>query len=179
MSVGNSDALGRLRRSVLSFGVIEHTMKIRRLLVAVAVLCVAFIAYGTTRVRQPTASELSTVWVGWVDSLHYFRIQLSEDGTGLCGFYSRVISGSRLYEVTKWTLKGYDIELTLKPVDADAWPMTMKGTATPGSMHLKVSDGRKRGWRAEGTLEKESFVESAMESAKKRMQDHQKSGDTR
>lgn len=129
--------------------------------------------------RQPTASELSTVWVGWFDSLHYYRVQLSEDGTGLCGFYSPLISKSRLYEVTEWRLKGNEIEITLRPIDADAWAMNMKGTATPSRLYIKVSDGRKNGWRIEGLLEKESFIESATESTKKRMQGHKKSGDTK
>src|SRR5262245_43244604 len=152
-------------------------MKYRRLLITFAVIGIAFFAYATTRVRQPTASELSTVWVGWADSSHYFRLQLAEDGTGLCGFYERSRSSSRLYEVTKWTLKHYDIEIILKPVDPGAWTVTMKGIATPSSLHLKVGDGRKNGWRTEGRFEKESFIQSAMDSPKKRMLDFKRPDD--
>lgn len=153
--------------------------RISKTTLSVAVIAMfALLAHAWTRVRQPTVSELSTVWVGWADSLHYFRLQLAEDGTGLCGFYERIRSSSRLYEITKWTLKGYDIEIVLKPIDPDAWPVTMKGTATPSSLHIQFGDGRKNGWRAKGTLEQERFIESAMESAKKRMLD-QKTGEKR
>jgi hypothetical protein len=139
-----------------------------------AVVGAAFFAYATTRVRQPTGPELSTVWVGWADSSHYFRLQLLEDGTGLFSLYERSRSASRLYEITKWTLKGYDIEIISRPIDPDAWPVTMKGTANPMFLHLKLGDGRKSGWRAQAMFERESFIESAMDSAKKRMQDYRK-----
>lgn len=118
--------------------------------------------------------ELSTAWVGWADASHYFRLELKADGTGLCALYERIRSSSRLYEVTKWTLKDYDIEITLKPIDADAWPVTMKGTAVWSSLRLELGDGRKNGWRAKSTFERESVIESAMESAKRRMQDYSK-----
>jgi|ERR1041384_786942 hypothetical protein len=152
-------------------------MKYRRLLVTLVVIGVAFLAYATRPVRQPTVGELSTVWVGWADTMHYFRLQLAADGTGLCGFYERIDNSSSLHEITKWTLKGYDIEIILKPIDTNAWPVTMKGTATPGTLYLELGDGRKNGWRAKGTFEHERFIESAMESAKKRMQDYRKSED--
>ncbi len=152
-------------------------MKYLRLIITLAVICVAIFAYATTRVRQPTALELSNVWVGWADSSHYFRLQLLEDGTGLCSLYERSRSASRLYEITKWTLKGYDIEILFRPIDPDAWPVTMKGTANPMFLHLKLGDGRKSGWRAQAMFERESFIESAMGSAKKRMQDYRKPED--
>jgi hypothetical protein len=92
----------------------------------------------------------------------------------LCSVYEHLRSSSRLYEVTKWTLKGYDIELTLKPIDADAWPVTMKGKARLTALYLKLGDGRKNGWRVDATCKQEKFIESAMESAKTRMQDYRK-----
>jgi hypothetical protein len=137
-------------------------------------VAVAFFAYASKRVRPPTASETATVWVGWADSLHYFRLELAENGTGLCGFYERIGPSPRLYQVTKWTLKGYDIELTLKPIDSDAWQLAMKGTATPGDLYLKLSDGRKNGWRAEAHLQHETLIESVTDSTKKRMNDYKK-----
>jgi hypothetical protein len=135
-------------------------MRYRHFLIILGVVAVTVFAYASQRVRQPTVSELSTVWVGWADSLHYFRLQLAENGTGLCGFYERITSGPRLYEVTKWTLKGYDIELTLKPIDPDAWELKMKGKATPGDLYLDLSDGRKDGWRSKANLQHESMIES-------------------
>jgi hypothetical protein len=149
-------------------------MKYLRLLGTLAVIGVAFLAFATTPKRQPTARELSTVWVGWADTRRYIRLQLTEDGSGLCGFYESSEKSSSLHDVTKWTLKGYDIEIILKPIDSNAWPFTMKGKAYPSNLYLELGDGRKNGWRAKGTFEHESFIESAMESAKKRMNDYQK-----
>jgi hypothetical protein len=144
-----------------------------------AVLAVAFPGCATTHVPKPTVPELSTVWVGWADPSHFFRLRLSEDGTGLCSLYVRSRSASRLYEITKWTLKDYNVEIALKPIDADAWPVTIKGTANSIFLHLKFSDGRKDGWRAQAMFEHEAFIESAMESAKKRMQDYRESVNTK
>lgn len=154
-------------------------MRYRRILIVIAVLGLTLLAYATKRVRQPTMSEISTVWVGWADSLHYFRLHLAENGTGLCGFYERITSSPRLYQVTKWTLKGYDIELTLKPIDPDAWAITMKGRATSSELFLNLGDGRKNGWRAEARLQHESMIDSVVESTKKRMHDYGKSTDTK
>jgi len=154
-------------------------MRYRRILTSLGVLAVALFAYATTYVRQPTVSELSTAWVGWADSLGYFRVQLSENGTGLCGFYERSTSGPRLYEVTKWTLKDLDIELTLKPIDPDAWALTMKGNATPGELFLILGDARKKGWGVKAYFRHESMIDSMAESTKKRMRDYRKPTDTK
>jgi len=149
-------------------------MKTQRLLIIFALLGAAFLAYATTKPRPPTVPELSSDWVAWADASHYFRLQLLEDGTGLCSLYERSRSSSCLYEITKWTLKGSDVEIVVKPIDAEAWPVTIKGTANPLFMHLKLSDGRKDGWRAQAMFERETFIESAMQNAKERMQDYKK-----
>jgi hypothetical protein len=146
--------------------------------VAVAVFSVfgiVYLAHASKRIPPSSMPELSAAWVGWADSMHYFRLELKADGTGICALYQRSRSDSRLYQVTKWTLKDYDIEITLKPIDADAWPVTMKGTAISSALRLQLGDGRKNGWRAKTTFERESVIESAMESAKRRMQDFSKS----
>jgi hypothetical protein len=148
-------------------------MKTHRLLIAFVIVATAFFAYATTKPRHATVSELSTTWVAWTGG-EYFRIELKEDGTGLCGFYDLSQVSPKLHEITKWTLKGYDIEMALKPIDADAWQMTMKGIATPTRLNLKLGDGRKNGWRSEATFEHEKEMESMIENTKKRMQDYRK-----
>ena len=150
-------------------------MNVRALFAGATILAVvafAFPAYASKRIPPSTIQELSTAWVGWADTLHYFRLELKADGTGLCALHERIRSGSRLYEITKWTLKEYDIEITLKPIDPDAWPVTMKGKAISSALRLELGDGRRNGWRAKCTLEPERVIEAAMESAKRRMRDH-------
>ena len=153
-------------------------MKTPRLLTIFALLSAALLAYATTKPRQATVPELSTSWVGWAGS-EYFRIELREAGTGLCGFYERARSSPQLHEVTKWTLKDYNIEMTLKPIDAHAWQMTMSGIATPTRLNLKLGDGRKNGWRSEATFEHEKEMESMIENTKKRMHDYRKQEGTK
>ena len=140
-----------------------------------AVVGVVFFAHASKRIPPSSMPELADAWVGWADSMHYFRLELKTDGTGLCALYQRSRRNSRLYHVTKWTLKDYDIEITLKPIDTDAWPVTMKGTAISSALRLELGDRRKNGWRAKATFERESVIESAMESAQRRMQDFSKS----
>jgi hypothetical protein len=148
-------------------------MKTKRLLIIIALVGAVFLAYATTKPRQATVSELSTTWVAWA-SMSYLRIELREDGTGLCGFHDRTGDNTpKLHEITKWPLKDYNIEITLKPIDA-GWQMSMSGTATPTQLHLKLGDGRKNGWRSEATLEHEKVIESIVESTKKRMQDYRR-----
>jgi hypothetical protein len=142
----------------------------------VTVVLFAFPADARKRIPPSSMPELSTVWVGWADVLHYFRLELHSDGTGLCAIYERPRSSSRLYEITKWTLQGYNIEMMLKAIDDDAPPVTMKGTAVSSYLQLQLGDGRRKGWRAKATFEREQVIESAMESAKRRMEAYSKSG---
>lgn len=168
------------RRMTRNFplGFIERVINIRAFVkVTVAVLWAfgfVILAHASTRIPPSTMPELSGAWVGWADTMHYFRLELKADGTGLCALYLRSNSKSRLFEVTKWTLKDYDIEITLKPIDSDAWPVTMKGTAISSALRLQLGDGRKDGWRAKTTFERERVIESAMENAKRRMQGYRK-----
>src|SRR5688572_25237698 len=115
---------------------VRNTIRFRQILTILATISITVVACATTRIRQPTAAELSTVWVSWVDSVGYYRLQMTEDGKGLCSVYERYRADSRLYEISKWTLKGYDIEITLKPIDLDAEMITLKGSANPGSLRL-------------------------------------------
>jgi hypothetical protein len=138
---------------------------------ACAMVALASFAHAWIRVQEPTVSQLSTVWVGWATPIHYFRLQLVGDGGGLCCSYDKFTRKAYLYSVVNWTLHHYDLALTLKPIDAEAGPLTMKGMATAGSLELELGDGHKNGWRAKTHFYEERSIEFVMGVTKKRMQD--------
>jgi hypothetical protein len=145
----------------------------------VACACIGLSTVALARKRPPPAKpeDIVGVWVGWADELHYYRLELASGGTGLCGFIEIPRQEARLYQVSRWVLDGYDIDITLKPIDQEAWPTTMRGTAISSTLQLQVGDGRKNGWRAKPILKREGFIESVMESAKKRMNAYPKPED--
>lgn len=155
----------------------SHIMQNKRSRVALYGCMVAafvLLAHATIPTKPPTIAELSTVWVGWANPIHYLRLDLFVDGSGLFCFYDRFTHRADLYAVTSWKLKGYDLTFALTPVDLDADPLTLKGTAAGGSLKLEVGDGRKHGYRAKCSLEEEQSIESVMRIAKQRMQVYRK-----
>jgi hypothetical protein len=143
------------------------------ILIAIACIGLATIAFASKRVPAARPDQLAGVWVGWADDLHYFRLELSTNGTGLCGFIEVPHTNAWLCRISVWTLKGYDMALTLKPIDREAWGMTMKGNATASHLQLKVSDDRFNGWRSDLVLRRETFIEGVTESTKQRMKSHE------
>ena len=142
-------------------------------LMTVAIIAIPSPAFAK-KIREPTVSDLASSWVGWADSLHYLRIQLSTNGTGLCCLYwNGSPPASYLHRITRWDIRGYNLSLTLDPIDSAAWKILLSGKATPGRLTLQISDGRVLGWRGNVILRREEEIEDAARTAKQRMNEQQ------
>ncbi len=93
------------------------------------------------RVRQPTPSDLATVWVGGEpeDPLEYFRLELDTNGTGILTVQYLLGKPAVAYRVVGTSLSGYAVRLEVKAIDSDAQPLQVQGEAVPGLLRLHVT----------------------------------------
>ena len=118
---------------------------------------------------EPKIEDISDTWIGPCENdLYYFRLTLERDGTGLCS-KAWTDQPAQLYKVTKWTLKEYDIEIELTPIDSEAEQIWLKGTADGWHLNLEFG-GMKNDWKRKLMLSRESSLIERMERVKKRME---------
>lgn len=102
-------------------------------------LCVSD-ALASKKVRQPTSSDLATVWVGGApgDPLEYFRLELDTNGAGILTVQYLPGKPAVAYKVLATSLSGYRVSLETEPVDDGAQPVQVRGEAIPGLLRLQV-----------------------------------------
>lgn len=155
------------RRSAAAFGLTN--MNRRHLMVAAGVIfAVVCLVYARSMAPHPTVDKIADTWVGFnEDDLSYFRLTLGTNGTGLCSS-TFVREPAVLYRVTQWTLRGYDIEIMLQPIDAAAEPIWMKGSTAGWHLDLQIG-GKTLKWKRKLKLYRESDVQAAHTRVKERM----------
>jgi hypothetical protein len=87
--------------------------------------CVSTLAGSPTahakRARPPTQSELIGTWQGYSDSqLEFAVLELDAGGVGLLAISYLPDDAPLLYKVEKWAVRDFDIEATVRPIDAAA-----------------------------------------------------------
>lgn len=99
------------------------------------------LAHASKKVRQPTLSDIATVWVGGEpeDPLEYFRLELDANGTGILTVQYLPGKPAVAYRVVETSLSGYAIRLDIKAVDSNAQPLQAQGAAMPGILRLHVT----------------------------------------
>jgi hypothetical protein len=121
----------------------------------VLILCSGSIVSAVSKRVPPVKLEqLACVWVGGElgDSLQYYRLELRTDGTGLLTVQQLPDSPTWAYRVTQTSLKQYTISFALAPVDLEAEPIFLRGTALPGRLRLEVG-GTTLDWKRKIELE--------------------------
>ena len=115
------------------------------LLVAVSLLATETLA--NKKPRQPTRSDLATVWVGGEpeELLEYFRLELDANGTGILTVQYLPGKAAVAYRVLATSLSGYSVGLDVQPVDRGAQSLQVRGEAIPGLLRLQVT-GRAPDW---------------------------------
>jgi hypothetical protein len=83
----------------------------------------------------------------------YYRLELRADGTGLLTLLELPDHPAWAYRVTQTQLKDYAISFTLVPVDSDAEPVFLRGTAIWGRLSLEVG-GMQLDWKHRIELER-------------------------
>jgi len=134
-------------------------MKMRSVVISLAVLMVSDLVLASSRVPIPTLDDLATVWVGsTVDAgLEYFRLELATDGTGVLIVQYLPKEKALGYKVTRTTLQRYKVTFETVPIDSDAEPVSIRGEATPGRLTFDVA-GTKHDWKRTVILQRHSAL---------------------
>ena len=127
------------------------------------------LAEATVIPRAPTRRELVRTWVGWFDGQRYFRLTLAEDGSGLFGDYNLLDTkpNPKLHEIRRWSLKGTELSMDLRPVDPQARPLVLTAQASTTMLHLKLDETN--GWSCSALLRTEAEVDAAIQNTRRRM----------
>jgi hypothetical protein len=88
--------------------------------------------------EPPEPKALVDTYVGYVlDELHFFRLELKADGTGLLVSVANPDTiyykyGPTVFRISKWRLTGFDFSIEGTPVKPKPWRMTMTGKVESG-----------------------------------------------
>lgn len=114
---------------------------------------VVFLAYAAaqSRVRPPNPTSVIGNWIGYdQDRLVFARLELKPDGKGwFCTTF--VTNEARLYEVRKWIVRDFDLQIELVPRDKEAEPVYLKGVVEHPQLSLEIG-GVDVKWRRSLTL---------------------------
>src|SRR5262245_51438708 len=100
-------------------------MKMKHTFLAVAATSLlGVVLFASQPVRPPDRSRIVGVWSGDSTHLDFLRLELDDDGTGFLYIgYNSSREKARLYRVETWQYADWKVELTTKPIDADAEPV--------------------------------------------------------
>jgi len=115
-------------------------------------------------------AQLATVWVGSEAGGaigDYFRLELDEQGRGVLTVHWLPGESAQAYEVRAYSLKKYDIELSLEPADPDAEGIYLRGTAVPYRLQLEVG-GKGLNWKRRIALDRGSELLEQLKITKDR-----------
>ena len=151
---------------------VRHKINMRHIylyIAAAVMLTTVLTSCASKRPSYPTMEKIADTWIGFnEDDLYYYRLTLNTNGTGICA-NTFVNDPARLYRVTQWDLNGYNIGISLEPIDANAEPIWMKGETTGWHLNLKIG-GKTLKWKRDLKMYRESDANEKYERVKARMQ---------
>jgi len=136
----------------------------------VGILGFAWPLSASKRAIPPTVAQLAGVWTGWEsDSITFFRVDLSADGTGYLA--ASFLGGPAvLSRITRWSLSGWRVTMQTTPVDVHPNDvMAMSGNVVVRKLELDIVGGRNE-WRQHITLHKDDQAHLARARVDERMQ---------
>jgi hypothetical protein len=117
--------------------------------------------------KPPAAKDLVGAYVGYSDHDDFYRLDLRSDHTGYLAEVSPPSSilhqyGVSTYRLTQWTLKRFDLVISLTPVDSKSEGIFLKGRADASLLRLEVG-GTNGEWKRKVVLysEQEMRVSNA------------------
>ena len=125
------------------------------------------------KVLPPDQSSLCGAWFGFDDDrLRFCRLELNRDGTG---FFSTTLvdNPALLYFLRKWSLDGFDLKLEIRPLDANAEPIYLKGVAGEPELVLEMG-GLEEKWKRGLRLFNERRFLAKSEQLKVRIESHKR-----
>jgi hypothetical protein len=100
----------------------------RRLILLCAFLSFvsAALLFARSLAPPPPREAFLGVWQGYSEShLEFARLELDQNGTGFLAISYLPQSPPVAYRVTKWTQRGFALDIAVQPVDAKAEPVTL------------------------------------------------------
>jgi hypothetical protein len=98
----------------------------------------------------------------------FARLELKEDGTGLLAMSFLPNSPAQAYRVKSWSQRGFQIDVVLEPVDAEAEPIHLTNVGGGGeSLELEVHG---RTWELKMTLFNEAARQKRLKAVMKAME---------
>jgi hypothetical protein len=140
------------------------------LLSATAVTITAFCdsEAAVKKIPPPSLASLAGAWLGGSDGgLEYFRLELRENGTGHLAVQYLSENPAVAYSITSTSLCGYTVAFSVKPIDADAEPIYLRGEANSYRLSLKVG-GTDGNWDRSLLLEHDSAVKERIRAVEDR-----------
>jgi hypothetical protein len=140
------------------------------LLSAVAITLTAFGGSEAAAKKIPPASlaDLAGAWLGGSDgNVEYFRLELRDNGTGSLTVQYLAGEPAVAYSITSTSLSGYAVAFSVKPIDADAEPIFLRGHANSYRLYLKVG-GTDGNWDRSLLLEHDSAVKERIHAVEDR-----------
>jgi hypothetical protein len=124
--------------------------------------------------RPPTPEELSGRWAGYTeDDLSFVHCELSKGGAGRC-VVTWLDSGAKLYRLHSWSLKAAAITFDIRPVDAGAYPVFLRGMA--GSQLHLVIGGTSPKWQRKLNLYRTDKLQADLAATAARLDSESTSG---
>lgn len=138
------------------------------LLSAVAIALTAFgcSEAAAKKIPPPSLADLAGAWLGGGDE-EYFRLELRDNGTGSLTVQYLPRKPAFAYSITSTRLSGYAVAFSVKPIDADAEPIFLRGEANSYRLSLKIG-GTDGNWDRLLLLERDSVVKERIRAVEDR-----------
>jgi len=99
--------------------------------------------------------------------LELLRLELDAQGVGLLTVQWLPGQPAQAYRVPRTSLKDYDIEFVVHPIDPDAAPMYLRGRATRGLLDLRAG-GKNPDWERRFVFEPLADLTARLDSVNQR-----------
>ena len=130
------------------------------------------------KARPPKLEELAGAWIGFWEDGEFTRLELRPDSTGFCAFVAPVESsthdyGVQVYRITRWTLDGWALVVTLTPTESRLENTYLRGRFSGYALDLEVG-GIDRKWKEKLVLNKESRIQASNLETRSKIDEAQK-----
>ena len=120
------------------------------------------------KIPPPSLATLAGSWLGGSDGgLEYFRLELRENGAGNLVIQYLPGNPAVAYLITSTSLSGYTVTFSVKPIDADAEPIFLRGEANSYRLSLEVG-GTDGNWDRSLLLEHDAVVKERIRAVEDR-----------
>jgi hypothetical protein len=152
--------------------------------VRVLALAIVFPSFAgqAKKARPPKPEELVGAWIGYWEDGEFTRLELRADSTGFCAFVAPADSathdyGVQVYRITRWSLDGWSLVITLTPTESRLENVYFKGRVHLDALDLEVG-GVDRKWKEKLVLNEESRMQTSNLETKSKIEEKQRESES-